>query len=82
MDKWMVQCDKMVTELLANRVPPTLIKASLLVMVRSFFHGHDIVRKLPCVKSIQYMRSTLLQTTKSLAAYWLGSADSWKQLIT
>jgi hypothetical protein len=28
------------------------------------------------------MRSTLLRTTKSLAAYRLGSADSWKQLHT
>ena len=28
------------------------------------------------------MRSALLLTTKSLAAYWLGSADSWKQLHT
>ena len=80
--EWTVQCDKLVIKLHTNRVPPTSIQASILVMVTSFFHGHDIVRKLPCVKSIQYMRSTLLQTTKSLAAYWLGSADSWKQLIT
>jgi hypothetical protein len=28
------------------------------------------------------MRSALLWTNKSLAAYWLGSADSWKQLQT
>jgi hypothetical protein len=66
--EWTVQCNKLVIELLANRVP--------------LFHRHDIVRELPCVKNIQYMRSTLLRTTKSLAAYWLGSADSWKQLIT
>ncbi len=80
--EWTVQCDKLVIELLANRVPPTSIQASILGMVRSFFHEDDIVHELPCVKSIQYMRSTLLWTTKSLAAYWLGSADSWKQLIT
>ena len=80
--EWMVQCDKLVIKLLANRVPPTSIQESILAMVRSFFHGHDIVHELPCVKSIQYMRSTLLWTTKSLAAYRLGSADSWKQLIT
>jgi hypothetical protein len=80
--EWMIQCNKLVIELLANRVPPNSIQASILAMVRSFFHGHDIVRELPCVKSIQYIRSTLLRTTKSLAAYWLGSADSWKQLIT
>ena len=49
---------------------------------RSLFHGHDIVRELPCVKSIQNMRSILLRTTKFLAVYRLGSADSWKQLHT
>ena len=80
--EWTVQCDKLVIELLANRVPPSSIQASILAVARSFFHGHDIVRELPCVKSIQNMRSTLLQTTKSLAAYRLGSADSWKQLHT
>ena len=80
--EWMVQCDKLVIKLLTNRVPPTSIQVSILAMVRSFFHGHDIVCELPCVKSIQYMRSTLLQTTKSLAVYRPGSADSWKQLIT
>ena len=80
--EWTVQCDKLVMELLANRVPPTSIQASILAMARSFFHGHDIVRELPCVKSIQHMRSTLLWTKKSLASYWLGSAESWKQLHT
>ena len=80
--QWTVQCNKLVIELLANRVRPILIQASMLAMVRSFFHKDEIVCDLPCVKSIQYMRSTLLWTTKSLAAYWLGSADSWKQLIT
>ena len=80
--EWTVQCDKLVMELLANRVPPTSIQASILAMARSFFHGHDIVCQLPCVKSIHNMRSTLLQTTKSLAAYWLGSTESWKQLHT
>ena len=80
--EWTVQCDKLVMELLANRVPPTSIQASILAMARSFFHGHDIVYQLPCVKSIRNMRSTLLQTTKSLAAYGLGSTESWKQLHT
>jgi hypothetical protein len=80
--EWTVQCNKLVIELLANRVPPTSIQASILAVARSFFHGHDIVRELPCVKSIQNMRSILLRTTKSLAAYQLGSADLWKQLHT
>jgi hypothetical protein len=55
--EWTVQCDKLVIKLLANRVPPTSIQASILAMVRSFFHGHYIVREF---KSFQYMRSTLL----------------------
>jgi hypothetical protein len=45
--EWTVQCDKLVIELLANRVPPTSIQASILAMARSFFHEHDIVRELP-----------------------------------
>jgi hypothetical protein len=80
--EWTVQCDKLIIELLANRVPPTSIQASILAMARSFFHEHDIVRELPCLKSIRNMRSTVLRVTKSLAAYLLGSAESWKQLHT
>jgi len=80
--EWTVRCDKLVIKLLANRVPPTSIQASILAMARSFFHGGDIVHELPCLKSIGIMRSALLWTTKSLAAYRLGSADSWKQLHT
>jgi hypothetical protein len=80
--EWTVGCDKLVIELFTNRVPPSSIQASILVMARSFFHGHDVVCELPCLKSIRNMVSTLLRTTKSLAAYWLGSADSWKQLHT
>jgi hypothetical protein len=80
--EWTIQCDKLIIELLANRVPPTSIQASILAMARSFFHEHDIVRELPCLKSIRNMRSTVLRVTKSLAAYLLGSAESWKQLHT
>ena len=67
--EWTLQCDKLVIELLANQVPPTSIQASILAMARSFFHEHDIVRELPCLKSIRNMRSTVLRVTKSLAAY-------------
>ena len=35
--EWTVQCDKLIIELLANRVPPTSIQASILAMARSFF---------------------------------------------
>jgi hypothetical protein len=80
--EWTVEVDKLVMELLVNRVPPTSIQACILVMARSLSPGRDIVRELPCLKSIRNMRSTVLRVTKSLAAYLLGSADSWKQLHT
>ncbi len=80
--EWTVEVDKLVMELLVNRVPPTSIQACILVMARSLSPGRDIVRELPCLKSIRNMRSTVLRVTKSLAAYVLGSADSWKQLHT
>jgi hypothetical protein len=80
--EWTVECDKLIMELLANRCPPVSIQASILAMARYFFRGQDVVRELPCLRSIRYMRTVLLRTTKSLAAYRLGSADAWKQLHT
>lgn len=72
--EWTVEVDKLVMELLVNQVPPTSIQACILVMARSLSPGRDIVRELPCLKSIRNMRSTVLRVTKSLAAY-----VSWKQ---
>ena len=80
--EWTVECDKLIMELLANRCPPDSVQASILAMARSFFRGQDVVRELPCLRSIRNMRSVLLRTTKSLAAYRLSSADAWKQLHT
>ncbi len=80
--EWTVECDKLVLELLASQCPPVSIQASILAMARSFFKGQDVVCKLPCLKSIWNMQTVLLHTTKSLAAYRLGSADAWQQLHT
>jgi hypothetical protein len=80
--EWTVKCDKLVLELLASQCPPVSIQASILAMARSFFKGQDVVCELPCLKSIQNMQTVLLHTTKSLAAYRLGSADAWQQLHT
>jgi hypothetical protein len=44
--EWTVQCDKLVIELLANRVPPTSIQASILAMARSFFHMSCLVQRV------------------------------------
>jgi hypothetical protein len=35
--KWMVECDRLILEMLANRCPPTSIQASILAMTGSFF---------------------------------------------
>ena len=80
--EWTVECDKLIMELLATRCPPASVQASILAMAQSFFRGQDVVRELPCLRSIRNMRSVLLRTTKSLVAYRLGSADAWKQLHT
>jgi hypothetical protein len=80
--EWTGECDKLVMDLLANQCPPVSIQASILAMARSFFHGQDVVCELPCLKSITNMQTVLLGTTKSLVAYWLGSADAWQQLHT
>jgi len=44
--EWTVQCDKLIIELLANRVPPTSIQASILAMARSFFHMSCLVQRV------------------------------------
>ena len=80
--EWTVECDKLIMKLLASRCPPASVQASIMAMKRSFFRGQDVVRELPCLRSIWNMQTVLLRTTKSLAAYRLGSADAWKQLHT
>ena len=50
--EWTIEVDKLVMELLANRCPPTSIQACILVMARSLSPGHDVVRELPCLKTI------------------------------
>jgi hypothetical protein len=40
--EWTVEVDKLVMELLVNRVPPTSIQACILVMARSLSPGRDI----------------------------------------
>jgi hypothetical protein len=50
--EWTVELDKLVMELLANRCLPTSIQACILVMARSLSPGHDVVRELPCLKTV------------------------------
>ena len=50
--EWTIEVDKLVMVLLANQCPPTSIQACILVMARSLSPGCDVVRELPCLKSI------------------------------
>jgi hypothetical protein len=80
--EWTVELDKLVMELLANRCPPTSIQACILIMARSLSPGHDVVRELPCLKTIRNMRTVVLRVTKTLAALRIGKSPTWKQLHT
>jgi hypothetical protein len=78
--EWTIEVDKLVMELPANQCPPTSIQECILVMTRSLSQGRDVVCELPCLKSIHDLWTVMLETTKSLEAYWIGSAPTWKQL--
>ncbi len=80
--EWTIGVDKLVMEMLANRCPPTSIQACILVMARLLSQQRDVACELLCLKTIRNMRTVMLQTTKSLAAYRLGSAPTWKQIHT
>ena len=80
--EWAIEVDKLVMELLANRCPPTSIQACILVMARSLSPGRDIVRELPCLRSIRNMRTVVLRVTKTLAAFRIGKSPKWTQLHT
>jgi hypothetical protein len=51
-------------------------------MARSLSPGHDVVRELPCLKTIRNMRTVVLRVTKTLAALRIGKSPTWKQLHT
>jgi len=80
--EWTVELDKLVMELLANRCLLTSIQACILVMARSLSPEHDVVRELPCLKTIRNMRTVVLRVSKTLAALRIGKSPTWKQLHT
>ena len=80
--EWTIEVDKLVMELLANQCPPTSIQACILVMARSLIPGHDVVRELPCLKTIRNMRTVVLRVAKTLAAYRISKSPKWTQLHT
>jgi hypothetical protein len=105
--EWMPFIDKLIIELLCDRVPPTCIQLALVSVTKGeqttcihmflillslhciltllstvVFPNHNVIRELPSLRHIRMCRTVLLRTTKTLAAYRLGNATSWKQLHT
>ena len=54
--EWTVECYKLIMKLLANQCPPASVQARILAMAQSFFRGQDVVRELPCLRSILNMQ--------------------------
>ena len=77
--EWMPHVDKLVLEMLFNRTPPTCIQANILATARTFMPGTDIVKEIPSLSHIRNLRTVLLTTTKTLAAYEVGNAIQIKQ---
>eukprot|EP00956_Cyclotella_meneghiniana_P021473 scaffold39185_cov65-Cyclotella_meneghiniana.AAC.1 len=77
--EWLPHVDKLILEMLTNRTPPTCIQANLVAMAEVLCPGMNLVRELPSLKHIKDLRTTLYTVTKTLAAYRLADAKSWKQ---
>ncbi len=80
-DEWFVQ---MVLEMLSHCTPPSCIPPVILIVVNSLYDDPRVnaVRQLPSMQTVWEWRFVLVVVTKTLAAYQLGRADSYKQLFT
>ena len=77
--EWLSHVDKLILEMLTNRTPPTCIQANLVAMAELLCPGMDVIKELPSLKHIKNLRTALYTITKTLAAYRLANAKSWKQ---
>ena len=77
---WMPHVNKMIVEMLVNQTPPLSIQAIIHAMSWTLHPNIDIVKELPSLNHIKNLCTTLLQLTKTIAAYELGKAKCWKQL--
>jgi hypothetical protein len=79
-DEWFIQ---MVLKMLLHCTPPSCIPPIILTFVNSLYNDPRInaVRQLPSVRTVREWRSVLVVVTKTLAAYQLGRADSYKAAI-
>ncbi len=79
--EWFVQ---IVLGMLSHHAPPSCIPSTIQTVVQSLFENPsaNLVRELPSVSIVREWRSVLVVVTKTLAAYQLGKADSYKQPLT
>jgi hypothetical protein len=80
--EWFVQ---MVLEMLSHRASPSCIPSTILTVVESLFENPtatNLVQELPSISTVREWHSVLVVVTKTLAAYQLGRADSYAQLLT
>lgn len=75
----MPHVDKLILEMLTNRTPPTCIQANLVAMAELLCPNMDVIKELPSLKHIKNLRTALYTITKTLAAYRLANAKTWKQ---
>jgi hypothetical protein len=80
-DEWFIQ---MVLKMLSHCTPPSCIPPVILTVVNSLYYDPRVnaVRQLPSVQTVWEWRFVLVVVTKTLAAYQLERADSYKQLFT
>ncbi len=79
--EWSVQ---IVLKMLSHCAPPSCIPSTILIVVESLFKNlsANLVQELLSVSTICKWCSVLVVVTKTLAAYQLGRADSYAQLLT
>jgi hypothetical protein len=80
--QWPHHVVDMIVVLLANRVPPSSIAATISNLALTLLPNQPIVQQLPSTRFIQLCRTTLLHTTKTLAAYQLAAIECYDELFT
>ncbi len=80
--EWTPLIDKIILEMLENRIPPSCIQSNILVVSHSILPDQKVVTELPCVKHIQDMSCVLKTVSKALAGMRIGNAKEVKQVHT
>ena len=66
--------DKLILEMHVNRTPPACIQANIYAMAYAIHPDCNVVRDLPSLRHIKYLRTVLTLCTKHLAAIQIGNA--------